>query len=389
MGCSSTPGTQDITDVDDAGSTGSADAWLPEGAPVDGETADQTSSDTHTTDDQSSDAAHVGDAPADAHECDGGLQTDPNNCGSCGHSCLGGACSAGVCQPVAIITEQTLGLEVAADDTNVYWVNSTAGAGNVVGTIKQHALAGGTPVVVSGNESYPGQLQVSGSRLYWLTQTGTSAFSTSLRSAPVGGAGTVSIVATLTGIRTALAVTPDGSREIFSAFAPSNDQYMIDVQHGSSGATFGPTNGRIGAMIADNAVAYMADVHGFLVSFPFSGGVSNVLAYGMPGMFGVAGDTSRLFVLGAHRIDTYVPGGSQLQPFATGLHNPRNLVVDGTQVYWTDSADGAVYRMPVGGGAQVKVASGQPAAQYIAQNSTSVFWTTLSGSTGTIMRLAK
>jgi hypothetical protein len=282
-----------------------------------------------------------------------------------------------------------LGLEVAADDANVYWVNSTAGAGNVAGTIKQHALAGGAPVVVSGNESYPGQLTVSGSTLYWLNQTGTSAFSTSLRSAPVGGAGTVSTAATLTGIRTALAITPDGSREIFPAFAPSGDYYTVDVQHGSSGATFGPTGGRISGIVADNAVAYMADVHGFLVSFTLSGGVSSVLAHGMAPLLGVAGDPSRLFILGTHRIDTYIPGGSALQPFVAGLNNPRNLVVDGPHVYWTDSGDGAVYRMPVGGGTQVKVAAGQPQAQYIAQNSTSIFWTTLSGSTGTIMRLAK
>jgi hypothetical protein len=31
-----------------------------------------------------------------------GSPTDPENCGACGHSCLGGACSAGVCQPVVL-----------------------------------------------------------------------------------------------------------------------------------------------------------------------------------------------------------------------------------------------------------------------------------------------
>jgi hypothetical protein len=30
------------------------------------------------------------------------LQTDASNCGTCGHDCLGGSCSAGACQPVAI-----------------------------------------------------------------------------------------------------------------------------------------------------------------------------------------------------------------------------------------------------------------------------------------------
>ncbi|HEX7508686.1 MAG TPA: hypothetical protein VF550_18080, partial [Polyangia bacterium] len=30
------------------------------------------------------------------------LLSDPKNCGTCGHDCLGGACSAGACQPVAV-----------------------------------------------------------------------------------------------------------------------------------------------------------------------------------------------------------------------------------------------------------------------------------------------
>jgi hypothetical protein len=32
----------------------------------------------------------------------GNVQTDPANCGYCGHDCLGGGCTAGVCQPVVL-----------------------------------------------------------------------------------------------------------------------------------------------------------------------------------------------------------------------------------------------------------------------------------------------
>jgi hypothetical protein len=190
---------------------------------------------------------------------------------------------------------------------------------------------------------------------------------------------------------------------IFSAYSINPYQYTVDVQHGSSGATFGPTNGIVMNMTADNAVVYMAvkDISSpttthSLAALTFSGGVSSVLATGLPEILALAGDSSRLFLLGLHQIDTYVPGGSPPQPFATGLSRPQGLVADGTHVYWTDSMDGAVYRMPVGGGTQVKVASGQPAVVEIAQNSTSVFWTTWSGDRGNaatwtakIMRLAK
>jgi hypothetical protein len=38
----------------------------------------------------------------DGGSCAAATTTDPHNCGGCGHDCLGGACAAGVCQPVAI-----------------------------------------------------------------------------------------------------------------------------------------------------------------------------------------------------------------------------------------------------------------------------------------------
>src|SRR5437764_9527129 len=40
-----------------------------------------------------------GDAPA---SCSADVHVDPRNCGSCGHDCHGGACAAGVCQPVTL-----------------------------------------------------------------------------------------------------------------------------------------------------------------------------------------------------------------------------------------------------------------------------------------------
>ena len=55
--------------------------------------------------------------PADAALCNAAIDTtqgatcgdafvfppnDPNNCGRCGHSCLGGMCTMGVCQPAVI-----------------------------------------------------------------------------------------------------------------------------------------------------------------------------------------------------------------------------------------------------------------------------------------------
>src|SRR5579883_2951600 len=43
------------------------------------------------------------------------LQTDPNNCGTCGHSCQGGACQAGVCQILVLASGQDVPTDIAVD----------------------------------------------------------------------------------------------------------------------------------------------------------------------------------------------------------------------------------------------------------------------------------
>jgi hypothetical protein len=62
--------------------------------------------------------AHCG--PTNATGCETDLDNDKLNCGACGHSCLGGACKVGKCQPVQIAsTSQPSGL--AVDKTHVYF----------------------------------------------------------------------------------------------------------------------------------------------------------------------------------------------------------------------------------------------------------------------------
>ena len=56
-------------------------------------------------------------------------KTDAKNCGTCGHDCLGGACSAGKCLPITLATGQNTANSVAVDVDRVYW---TRGGTNAV-----------------------------------------------------------------------------------------------------------------------------------------------------------------------------------------------------------------------------------------------------------------
>jgi hypothetical protein len=67
------------------------------------------------------DAPSATDAPAEAMAC-GDVANDPRNCGRCGHDCVGGACSAGVCQPVVVAFDQRELTWVGVDASHVFWL---------------------------------------------------------------------------------------------------------------------------------------------------------------------------------------------------------------------------------------------------------------------------
>jgi hypothetical protein len=61
-------------------------------------------------------------SPADG--C-GDTQSNPHDCGACGHDCEGGACVNGVCQPFLLTSDEAFPKSLAVDDTRLYWANGT------------------------------------------------------------------------------------------------------------------------------------------------------------------------------------------------------------------------------------------------------------------------
>jgi len=122
----------------------------------------------------------AGDAKHDARtvtydsSCGKDLQTDPGNCGACGHDCLGGACTAGRCQPVVLVTVPQPGISsFAVDGTSVYWTSqfTYTDSGLVIynsGTVSKCSLEGCTsPTVLASGQKYPDAIWVGGPDLYW------------------------------------------------------------------------------------------------------------------------------------------------------------------------------------------------------------------------------
>src|SRR4051812_46742205 len=58
-------------------------------------------------DSPSSNDASTTDVAVDA-SCTADTQSDAKNCGKCGHDCVGGQCTAGVCQVATLVTGQAV-----------------------------------------------------------------------------------------------------------------------------------------------------------------------------------------------------------------------------------------------------------------------------------------
>lgn len=102
----------------DATPASDAPADVPPDAPVD---AADAATDTSV------------DALPDAPPCNPAtLDHDTYNCGACGHDCLGGACTSGVCQPVVLATASSGTLTtIASDATFVFWATDDGHVGRV------------------------------------------------------------------------------------------------------------------------------------------------------------------------------------------------------------------------------------------------------------------
>src|SRR5215472_1277771 len=117
FGCTSNGARQPGAPPQDAGSEVATESGAADGM-VDVAT-DSIGGDSAAADSQRSDAQE------DAAPCPPGtdFNTDALNCGRCGHSCLGGACTAGACQPLVVSSNEANPYIMAADDTGVYWAN--------------------------------------------------------------------------------------------------------------------------------------------------------------------------------------------------------------------------------------------------------------------------
>jgi hypothetical protein len=324
--------------------------------------------------------------------CCGGVcvdnRTDADQCGYCGHSCQGGACLAGVCQPVVLSSGGVEPVYLALDSVNVYWYDGGASL------LLRVPEVGGITTVLASDINAQG-LVVDSASLYWPAfYSGIMSISTS------GGA-----VSTL---------TPSTLNPSFGIAVDSTNIYWTDIadvltvpRSGGSVSTLassqgGPWDVACGAfgVTVDAAHVYWTntgsspcyefDTDGSIAMVPKGGGTITTMASSLSSPGQVAVDTTRVYWIsetgGRSDLVSMPLGGGGATTIATAAQI-LGFCIDASSIYWADVTTGIVLMAPLAGGSPVTLATAQVGAQGVATNSSSVFW--VNAKTGAVMKVAK
>ncbi len=347
--------------------------------------------------------------PADGGDasCSADLTKDPLNCGRCGRSCYGEACTSGKCAPHLIGSGgKPENLRVA--NGYVYWSDLQGG---VVKRVKTDGTGTQTIATASNGVSGPWgfTIDAAGTTIYIASTSSGKVFKCPVTGCP----------------STATSVDPVGSKPAYVELAGNGKLYYLDVydnkvyENSTSGgarvarATTDTSynSGLLAGFTIDATHAYWTEPYNgidLVKRVPLAGGaVESIVASNGPRYpTSPRKDGTKLWFVArglndnAGSInDKNADGTGNLDPFATGLNNPLSVYLDAENVYWVDegsvaasgnglTTDGRVLRCPRSGcGVPEELAKNQMNPVALDGDTTDVFWAEFNG--GKIYRLAK
>jgi hypothetical protein len=350
---------------------------------------------------QSRDAAVC---PADAS-----FVNDENNCGACGHDCLGGNCADGQCQPVALASGLDWPVSVTLDDAAVFWVEQGIDGGP--GAVGQVSKVGGTPIIRSAS-AYAWGIATEGTTLFWTIQHGFNG----LYSEPIDG-GLASTVSSSENGASQLAIDPVAGTlfwidAYYAHSALAVRTYSLDTRQLNTMTV--DTTGQDGYYVTfDERYVYFSgsSSENTVKRVSRDGGCADASNCGVrlvPGGGGSVGpiavdDTTLYWAQGgAVQLVNKLDGGNvqTLVSFEGSVGAGLYPLVDGNDLYVTVGSKGAVLRVPKAGGAEVTLAESQLWPTAICSDSTAIYWIdtgtrtadggrTFTPGDGMLMKLAK
>lgn len=349
------------------------------------------------------------------------LQTDAQNCGTCGRDCLGGSCEAGVCQATVVVASGDMPKqaikEIAVDDTYVYWIGTPSGSS--MRKVYRQRHDAGDEVVELTPTFEPGQisgLSLGAGRLFWM-------YGGQVRTCPAPdcpGGPTDLIPPVQAGIAGGETVFRDGklyfTQESYSSTQHDGAFWSVPVPPGAP-AKVGPHPVDAVILAADASNVYWGAQSSYynssinrdagIYKMNVSTGVVVALAshFTAAAMTSMAAGGSFLYVdvtlqtdagSAHHYLKLPLPNGigsSTTPPTFTIGTAPLDLVADDRHVYFAEyTASGAIRRCPHSGCATPPeiVGAAQTYPTALAQDARSIYWASGSVSVGSdIFRIAK
>jgi hypothetical protein len=279
--------------------------------------------------------AHDGsptDAPKDTAPpitCDAGLtacgtacistQSDTANCGGCGHDCLLGKCSSGVCQGYIVVQPPNTQefTTAATDGTSIIYGDM----GN--GIVAQIPVGGGNPILLA-NKGPEGGIAIGGGKVAFVPNG-----SSDLYLATIGQANSavLSRASFDNGGNQAIAMDPSGAKQFI-------------VNQDNPGVSY--------FIYFCNAVQCST--------------LANVKSASLPGQ--MAANATNLYWTdpGTSVVSTYSFQTTQMTTFASGQNKPNLVAIDSTYVYWVTGVPSIVRMKQAPGGALETVVALVPSA---------------------------
>jgi hypothetical protein len=305
------------------------------------------------------------------------VDSDPLNCGACGHDCFGGACEAGRCQPVVLATDELGVWAIAVDETHVY-----RGYSSEEPAIKRARIDGGDKETLSTTKhASTFMMLVDATHLYWTYRSDTHRV---MRMPKAGGAETV---------------LADGA---YPTGIAVDVEYVYWANYFLGEVRKVPLAGGTASTISDNepGAAYITTGGGRVIwtNEHWEDHVGKVRAWSASGTQTLASKQGRPHFVTTDGVYAYwtaptdgtvmralLEGGAGAETLASGEEGAGGIMRDGELLYW--QADNSIRSMPSAGGEVTTIYEYGDVGANVVQDSTSFYWCEVK--TGMIRRLAK
>jgi len=309
------------------------------------------------------------------------LSSNANNCGACGYSCNGQACSNGTCNLFAPGSWVPIsdGADLAIDTANVYWTTGVPTTGEVLSVPK----TGGPPALVAMGQDQPRGIATDGTHVFW-----TNGHGGTVMQADVNGMNPITLASSQTN---PYGIATDGVNVYWTNDTTPGTVSQMAVGGGPTTVVVTtPLSSPLKITVTATDLFWTSPGAGTVEAATIGGGNHRVVASFQSAPHGITNGAGGIFFtnstftagfgdggVGNDVVEVTKTGGSAtpaLNTLATGQNKPWDLATDGVTVYWGDQGDGTINAVPITGGLVVHLATGQTTPEGMAVDTTSVYW---------------